>query len=228
MQFKFKNLFGISAHEVKPRCVLMPFIPGMIIQQLGLSKRISGKPYASFQHPDFTILETRMGPLFNGDAVLNLKDTPCEEIFFIGSCGSLNEERFPIGTVATPKSCYAMESFTQMLNGTQVLDCCIQAKTPPPSSPEIQPVQCASVGSIILESTYHPLFLEKHIDVIEMECASILCAANFIGRKATCLLYVTDIINKTSPYEISDTTALQKIQNAQTQITKFLLHDFQS
>lgn len=224
MRIKFKNLFGIPKEDVKPLCILMPFLNKAITQGLSLSERFSGKPYACFQHEKFTLIETRIGPLFTGDAVLNLKNSPCEKILFIGACGSLDKIRCPIGSIVSPTACYAVESFTQMLNKKILFEDLIPALsgTSMSCSPNIEPVQCASIGSIMLEDKYKQHFLDQHIDVLDMECASVFAASGSINLSASAFLYVTDIIGETSPYEISDPEIMQAIDRAQNQIAEVL------
>lgn len=220
MQFSFKKLFGIPGDQVKPFCILTPFLTKSLAQGLQLKDRKTGNPYTCFQTEQFTLIQTRMGPLFTGDAVLMLKETSCETILFFGACGSLNKEQYPIGSIVTPASCYAAESFSQMVGDKIDLSHKITLSKDTTSlfNNQVKSVCCASIGSIILETQFQTYFQENKIDVLDMECASVFSGAKSISRNAAALLYVTDIIGETSPYEISNDNAQTSIDHAQKQI----------
>ena len=218
---KFEHLFGIPSKDVRPLCILMPFLAKPINQELGITEFHKGKPYASACHEKLTLIETRIGPLFTGDAILALKDSPCKTILFIGSCGTLDPSRFPIGSLVLPKAAYAMESFSEMVFNRAVLT----HNIPVPSSPlagllsrHAVSVQCASTGSIQLEGQFRSLFIKHHIDVIDMECASVFSAATVSKLSAASLLYVADVVGETSPYDTPDSAAAR----AQIQIAKII------
>jgi nucleoside phosphorylase len=229
MTSSFEQLFGIPKDNIHPVCILTPFLTKPLIDELGLERRFRGKPYAGFSHHDFTLIETRMGPLFTGDAILNLNDSPCQTIIFIGACGSLNDQLLPIGSLVTPSNSFALESFSAMAAGSLSFEQNVFGRPDPAvlfseRSNVFSTVQCASVGSIALEAEFAPLFIEKKISVLDMECASVFSAANKIKRPASALLYVTDIIGSTSPYDITTGHAdIQKIENAQTQAAQIIL-----
>jgi len=226
MQFDFKHLFGTPAHTIKPVCLLVPFLPRRMAQKLGLSQRFQGKPYAGFQHDRFTVIESRMGALFSGDAVLNLAETPCRRIILIGACGSLDSQRLPIGSLVSPKICYAMESFVDMLEGsiTHAKHYESSEITTSDQPSGTQSVTGASIGSIYLENQRRTIFQDLKIDVLDMECAGVFAAAREIQRQVQALLYVTDIIGDSSPYDIADPTAIRHIEAAQDAIMESLLH----
>lgn len=221
MKQTFEKLFGIAQNQITPLCVLTPFLTKDIIRHFHLSERYRGNPYTTLPQRHLTVIETRIGPLFTGDCVLSLKDSPCKMILFIGSCGSLNGQRLPIGSIVAPVICYPAESFSDVIAGYIPLNHPI----PSPSDPltlfhntNIQPVHCASIGSIVCESALADKFRQKNIDVLDMECSSIFSAAQSIGIHAAALLYITDIIGQTSPYNIPDDSDRKAIQTAQTEI----------
>ena len=228
---RFEDLFGIPSDQIKPLCILMPFLVKPIHQAFGITQFHKGKPYSSACHEDFTLIETRIGPLFTGDAILALKNSPCRKILFIGSCGTLDPSRFPIGSIVLPKAVYALESFSEMVSK----QASFTHNIPVPSSPlyeflsqNILSVQCASIGSIQLENEFHQLFSRHRINVIDMECASVFSAARAIGRPAASLLYVTDIIGETTPYDPYNEEARLAIVQAQTRITEIIQHTIQT
>ena len=63
-------------------------------------------------------------------------------------------------------------------------------------SQKIYPVTGMSIGSLKCEDFYKEFFVEKDIEVVDMECSAFFSAANYIQKKAVALLYVTDIIDK--------------------------------
>lgn len=220
----FEHLFGIPKEDVRPLCVLTPFLTKPLINALDLKDRFRGNPYAGYHHPDFTFIETRMGPLFSGDAVLHLDEARCRNFLFIGACGSLDEKICPIGSLAVPFASYALESFSMLASGRVSFDFNIPACPDPAwSLSKFPSVQCASIGSIVLETAFAPVFRDKGITVLDMECASIFCAAQRIGVPVSALLYVTDIIGKTSPYGVSDGDNAAHIEHAQKQAAEMIL-----
>ncbi|MEW5894532.1 MAG: hypothetical protein AB1650_02070 [Candidatus Omnitrophota bacterium] len=218
MPIPFKNLFGIEQHDVKPVCIITPFLTRTLRQGLHLSPHHSATPFRTYQHPDFTVIETKAGSLFNGDTVLALKNSPCNGIIFIGTCGSLDHERFPIGTIVTPEKVFAMESFTSML-----LDKPDLIPVPVPVTPIIpaKKGQCVSVGSLILEEKYMKLLKTAKTDIVDMECASVMAASNYNKFKTVPLLHVADLVSASSPF-VHDNIQKAHINHAQNNIVKII------
>jgi len=87
----------------------------------------------------------------------------------------------------------------------------------------VEPVTCASIGSIYLEHQRLETFHDLAIDVLDMECASVFAAAKAIQRPAAAVMYVTDIVGKDSPYDITDSQTVHLIEQAQNSLAELLL-----
>jgi len=114
---KFKKLFGIEADTVQETCIVMPFVGKGVLRELGIKDLSRGLVYSSGNGEFGTVVYTSMGATFTGDAVLYIAETPCREIYFLGTCGLL--QRTPglnIGSLVSPSRCYAQESFTSLLS----------------------------------------------------------------------------------------------------------------
>ena len=204
MNLQFHNLFGIDQNSVKQLCILTPFLTRELRQGLGLEEQHPGKPYRCYQHHDFTLIETRIGALFTGDAILQLANSACRTLVFIGTCGSLDSAKFPIGTIVVPESAFALESFTLMLSGKPYLSPVEAKHILPFKDDKIKIGCCLSTGSIALQQQYTEFFHINKINVVDMECAAVLTASHHIKRKVLPFLHVADIIGQTSPFDHDD------------------------
>ncbi|HSV43538.1 MAG TPA: hypothetical protein VLJ10_03200, partial [Candidatus Bathyarchaeia archaeon] len=217
MIFSFPKLFGQEKHDIKPFCILTPFLTKGLLKGLHISKLYRGNPYHTATHRSYSLIETRIGSTYAGDAVLLLRGTPCQRILFIGSCGSLDQKRFPIGSVVVPQICCAMEGFSTMLGPALPFD---RVVTPDDDfiskliALAVKPVHSASVGSIVLESILQSDFQKNGIQALDLECASVFAAAAHVRIPAAALLYVTDIVGETSPFVKPTADHAKKIATA--------------
>jgi purine-nucleoside phosphorylase len=201
---KFENLFGMPGSDVKKTCVLMPFLTKDSLNYFGIEEFSRGKIYGSGNSENFTLIRAGLGPSLSGDAVLYLKDTPCENLILFGSCGSVNEENdLTIGSMASPESSYSLESFSDVLlrnkknwksfsADQELLErflCSGQTRN-------VKKVKCATMGSLKLEEEYLDLFKQKSVQTVDMECSAFFSASLHARKKAIALFYVSDIINK--------------------------------
>ncbi len=113
----FENLFGIKPVQIQKNCILTPYLTKNLLESFGINKLLKGCLYASGSTPHFSLIRTGIGAPFVGDAVLYLKETPCQNIFFLGSCGLIQStKKLNIGSIVSPSSCMGVESFSQILN----------------------------------------------------------------------------------------------------------------
>lgn len=199
---RFKVLFGIDRKDVKRHCVLSPILAPQMLNYLGVRRLAKGLISSAGQTNDLTFIKTHMGALFVGDVVLQLKDSNCENIIFLGSCGLINcSSRLDIGSVVLPASAYSVESFSDLVIGRELdihpaypHDDLLHAfNTIDKAMPN---VSCVSFGSMELEDNYRSLFERLGTDVIEMECAALFNAARRINKKALAILFVSDILGE--------------------------------
>ena len=116
----FKKLFGIEAERVQASCVVMPFVTKEVLREFGVEDLSRGQLYGAGNGECCTVFHTRMGASFTGDAVLYLSQTPCRELYFLGTCGLLyRTPGIKIGSLVSPSHCYAQESFTSLLSDSR-------------------------------------------------------------------------------------------------------------
>ncbi|MBU0504024.1 MAG: hypothetical protein ABH882_02460 [Candidatus Omnitrophota bacterium] len=210
---KFQRLFGIKNSQIKRHCLLLPLIPKGSLEELKISKLFPGKLYSCGNNDDFSLIHTGMHAGLLGDAVLYLKDSPCEKIILFGSCGLVSKKNsLAIGSLATPFKCYSWESFSDLLLDpdkeprnffadrdflNDLLDA-IQA----------QEAVCASVSSLKLEEERLKILKNKGIEVVDMECSAFFSASESAGIKAAALFYISDIFAK-KPFYLDLNPALK-------------------
>lgn len=217
---KFKSLFGIEAHDIRENCILAPFLTKGLLPLFNLRRLKKGSPYSAASNSHYSFIHTGIGPTFLGDAVLYLKETNCKNIFLFGACGATPESKLDVGDIICPPSALSVESFTQVLykefdslkthNADQELMNSILKVN---QSKNVKKTPCASFGSIKLEEENLD-FLQKHnIGVVDLECAAFYAACQNIKRRATALLFITDIIKDRPLFVSSDLK--QKLKYAQ-------------
>jgi len=215
----FKELFGVESSTIQKTCVVVPFLMAGLLKNLGIEKLQKGMLYSTAHTDSFSFIKTGISATLVGDAVLHLEDTCCQEIVYIGSCGLVQKtDQLNIGALVSPDKCFSFESFTDTL--LQHTD---KITTHYPDKPllqtflnnnlciNIQTVCGMSVGSLKCEEYYKNYFIEKDIQVIDMECSAVFSAAHRIKKKAVALLYVTDIIGEKPFYKLLEHTDRNKI-----------------
>ncbi len=215
----FKSLFGLAPEEVKTNVLVTPFLSKGWKTTFKLDKICKGKPYTTAQHSNFTFIHSGIGATFVGDAILHLKETPCQNIFFLGACGILPTiKNLNIADLVLVKETLAIESFSQVLESnfqdikTYQSDESLNNNFLKNHNPIVTPVTNASFGSLLLEEDNLPLFEKHNIQTVDMECSAFLSASQKIKRRALALLFITDIIiNK--PFHRTMTSSEQTLIN---------------
>ena len=200
----FKTLFGLKAAEVRRTCVVMPFIVKGVLEDFGIKRLTRGRLYGAGNSSFCTVLHTRMGPAFTGDAVLYLDATPCRNIVLFGTCGLLSSAGgLKIGTLVSPSRCYAQESFTGLLTGAPSPRIPVfpdprfrQSLLSAAGRGVVKDAVGLSVGSLKLQEGKKDGWLSQGIRVVDLECAAFFAAAARIGRKAAALLVITDLVEE--------------------------------
>jgi purine-nucleoside phosphorylase len=197
MNSTFKTLFGIEASAVQRTCVIMPFdMPG-VMKELGVDLLHRGKLFSAGTGAGLTLIRSGMGAGFVGDSVLWLEETPCERLWFLGTCGALpGKPGLSIGTVVAPKIIYPFESFSALLAREVARPEPLSVPAPPLSDMSLVGPRCvgASVSSLHEEPRLLPLFQQLGIDVIDMESHAFFVASERIRRPAAALLVISDIV----------------------------------
>jgi purine-nucleoside phosphorylase len=227
----FERLFGIPPEQVKKTCILIPFPAKSLISTLGITRITNKSFYPSCSAGNITLINSRIGAPFTGDAVLFLEETAVENLIFTGSCGltgiskTINE-----GDMILPKYVFAIESFCALLKGdmtpqsiatanTGLIEEIISSARKSSIKSNLHIVEnCASLGSIKLEEGLIEYFRVNKITAVEMESAAFLTAAAKIKRKAAVLLYATDTLTINSPYS----NTAEKISRIQKDVAETL------
>lgn len=205
---EFEALFGVKKKAIKKNCILAPLLRREILEELKIKEISKGRLYSAANSKNFTLIHTRVGAGFAGDAVLHLKDTDCRNIVLFGSCGLVGKkDGLDIARLVTPARCYANESFSGLL-----LKQNINARAFYPhkdflddflkNAPEgnLKKSSCATLASLKLEEGLKSKLSQKGVDIVEMECSAVFSAAGYAGLRAIALFYIADIIGQVPFY----------------------------
>ncbi len=229
---QIRAILGIEETQIRKVCILMPFINKYILNSFGIANMSKGWPYLSASTEYLTLIYTRIGAAFAGDAVLCLQDTPCRYLFFIGTCGLLYcKSNIYIGDIVLPSSSWEIESFSQLLREEFGL---AQRSIPDKflideceryfNKEKIHMVSCATVGSLQMEKAIIPFLKEKDVRVVDMETSAFFNAAFKTNKKAVALLVVSDIMKEIPFYESQATQNKQKIQRSIHRIIEAVIY----
>lgn len=218
----FRDLFGLDPEVVSETCVLLPFAPKRLLSGLGVEKLERGLLYSSATGEFCTVILTRIGAVFAGDAVLHLAGTRCREIIFIGTCGLLSPvPSRRIGSLVCPALWYSQESFSRLASG--------DLTSGPPGYPdqelrrsllrsagmeeEDQPAGI-SFGSLCLQPQLLPRWRGRGVEVVDLESAAVCSAARRTGSKAVSLLAVSDIVGVRPYYQVLTSPERESLNGA--------------
>jgi purine-nucleoside phosphorylase len=205
---RFTAIFGIDQDQIEKNCLLLPFVPPGALKELGVKELSAGAVFSSASVKGLTVIKTGIGASFVGDSVLYLSKTGCENIFFLGSCGLINNKLgLRVGDLVFPTVAYAFESFTDIL--TQRMqrpdgaypDSGLMSDFLESTGLDLHRSACVSFASLYHEDSFVPVFQRLGADVIEMECAALFHAARQAGKKALALLFISDILSTKPHYE---------------------------
>ena len=204
----FQKIFGLPASEIQPVCILTPFLMTGMLRSLGVADLQPGYPYRSGNGAYGTVILTRMGAGFVGDAVLYLKETPCRTIFLLGSCGAVvDTPGLRLGSVVIPDEAMSLDGFAALREGPR-LPGPISHPDPAllalagrlPQTAKIPQPHAASMNSVFLEELWQADLRAWGRDILDMETATFFLTAQAVGLPALAVLHVTDILSKSHPY----------------------------
>ncbi len=225
MMSNFEILFGVAPEQVRKNCILMPLLPKGFLKQIGIGKLNKGKLYSAWSQDNWTLIQTGMSAPLVGDAVLYLKETPCQNMILFGSCGAVSNQKLSIGSLVCPIKCLAVESFSDFLQGQidfkkyypnqKLLERFLKEDT------AILKTSCATMSSLKLEEDRHEWLIQQKIDVVDMECSAFFSAAQYAHFSALAIFYVADII-KDRPFYKEKSMSECDMGLAMKQIIKIL------
>jgi purine-nucleoside phosphorylase len=221
---RFTAIFGMDKDKVEKNCLLLPFLPAGVLKELGIKELTPGAVFSSASVKGLTVIKTGIGANFVGDAVLYLAKTNCENIFFFGSCGLINNKLgLRIGDLVFPTVAYPFESFTDIL--TQRIqkplgsypDSGLMSGFLESTGLDLHRSACVSFASLYHEDNFVPVFQRLGADVIEMECAAFFHAARKAEKKALALLYISDILSSKPLYQTPSPEDKKSLANGVSQ-----------
>lgn len=181
-------------------CVITPFLNKEIKEGFQIEEMSSGPLYSQGSNASISLVSTKMGSTFVGDAVLSLAEEPYKYLVFFGACGAVREDKhLAIGSLLSVAAAQAQDSFINVLQRRPVSDT-FPADLDFSSLPK---VNCLSIGSLRLEKQYLETLPDNIIDVVDMETAAFFAAARAIRKKAGAILFVSDILDETSFYAVN-------------------------
>ncbi|MDP8235591.1 MAG: hypothetical protein P9M08_04350 [Candidatus Erginobacter occultus] len=198
----FRDLFGLDPAAVGETCVLIPFAPKSLLRGFGVERLNCGQLYSAAAGGLCTVILTRIGAVFAGDAVLHLADTPCKEIVFIGTCGLISPDfSRRIGSLVCPAAWYAKESFSELA----VSDSHPGVRIFPDPELRRSLLRAAgleeedgpagvSFGSLRLQEELLPAWRGRGVEVVDLESAAVCAAAARTGLRAVSLVAASDIV----------------------------------
>jgi len=111
----FRSLFGTDATGLRRICVLAPFSSREMLKEFKMERCVRGALYSVGDNGLFSLVVTRMGAPFLGDAVLHLEHTPAEYLILFGSCGAVDGKGFEPGSLVLAEKAFSQDSFVNML-----------------------------------------------------------------------------------------------------------------
>ncbi len=204
----FRDLFGIDPSTVSETCVLFPLLRRSLPGGFGVDKLQRGLLYSAGSGKFCTVILTRIGSVFAGDAVLHLAGAGCREVIFLGTCGLLSPG-LPreIGSLVCPSPWYGQESFSRLAAddlspGPRFLpDPGLRRALLRAGGLEEEPGPAGvSFGSLSLQEELLPRWRGRGVEVVDLESAAVCAAAVRAGVRAVSLLAVSDIVGS-RPYD---------------------------
>ncbi|MFH1995371.1 MAG: hypothetical protein ABIJ27_00045 [Candidatus Omnitrophota bacterium] len=203
---EFSKLFGVERNTIRKTCLVTPVLSKVMMKALHVERMYPGAVYSTGDNGSFSVVATRIGAPFVGDAVLYLEDTPCRDLVFFGSCGAAKaSKKLALGALCIVKKALSQDSFVDILiqrkpSGRFYPDADFYERIVSEDGLSV-PVTCLTVGSLKLEVSYAASLKKERIDILDMETAAFYAAANHSSRRAIALLFVTDILKKIPYYE---------------------------
>jgi len=219
----FSYWFGVSEKSIASHCILSPLDDVGVFSDLGITGTYQGRFFKTVLTRSATILVSRLNFLV-GDCVLALQKTPCEFIYFFGSCGSTGH--LSVGDIGLVEKAYCLESVTEMLSFRSSLKVVLPDKLLTETvrkSTGLRPMRVATVNSLLLENAYLPVFSKSAVSCVDMECSIVLSASAYARKKAVALLYVTDKVSANPFSRKISTIRRSKISASRQHLARLLM-----
>ena len=211
----FGYFFGCEAGDFPGKVILTPFLPERIFtarcrRARAFKGRLYSGTFAEKNGEKFAVIRCGMGDRLMGDAVILLEGTPVRDILFAGACGGLKDCR--IGDLVVCENAFNGEGFTRYhtpsFSITRVLETGDMVPSDPGMSGELKsflgsethagaPYRSGdifTIGSLMAEKDEDLAALEERgFTGIDLELSAVYQAARAIGRRASGLVFVSDL-----------------------------------
>jgi purine-nucleoside phosphorylase len=218
----FKTFFGNDEQSIKRNCIICQNFDISLF-----SNEVSDGLFVKSANIKTATIIALKNNFLAGDAVLRLKDSPCENIFVFGSCGGYGKVSY--GDLVIIDKAYNLESFSDMLNFKNQVKY-YQSSTDLSANFYTKNIQkklistnSACVSSLYLETKFLDWFKEKEISAVDMETSIILSASNNIGCKSVCLMYVSDIVSTNATLFLQEKSIKQKVLFSRKSLAEMIL-----
>lgn len=209
-----KTLFGCEISDIAKNVIISPVwsLESFIEKAQTVKKEFKGwykGVTITYKGKYITIINSGIGAPLTGDCVIALGYTPCENIFFSGSAGGINN-KYNFGDILISSSAIIGKGFSRFHRdgikkdcfGEEVNGCdelaeilfnkaSIYAKE---LGVSVYKGRIFSTDSILGENKESFGFmLEKSCDAVEMELSAVFAASKAIGRNAVGLITISDL-----------------------------------
>jgi len=195
---------GRLKSSIKENVIISPVFPIKLLKNKAeITAEYKGKMFPSwdlmYEESEITFIYTGIGAQLAGDAVMMLEESPCENIYFLGTCGGLNG--VSKGNILIAEKVINGEGFSRYHGDKSFKDIvsrmeCISTDYPLSTIhyPLCRKGTIFTTGSLFIETKDNlELFSEMGIIGIEMELSAVYTAAKAIGKNACGILPVTDL-----------------------------------
>jgi len=187
-----KKLFGKRKNLLKDICILTPLPVKFFSDVKNLKK---GFLYSTGDIKNISIVFSKMGQTFIGDAVMYLKNTKINKFIFIGLCGSVYKN-LKIGEITVPSKTFSFESYTDILEKK------LNKKIYKPNFDfkkhigikNFKKSTNITFSSFYFEKKYLNFFKELKIDTVELELSSFFSSTKLAKKQNIGFLIISDYI----------------------------------
>jgi len=237
--------FGCSIENISSNVIISPIWPlshfveradGIIKEFKGWYKGVT----LSYKGKPVTVINCGIGAPMTGDCVIALGYTQCENIFFSGSAGAINE-KLNIGDFLICDEAVIGEGFSRYHSGNIYDDCFGNVVTGSDKLAQII-IQKAVIAAHSLEVSAHKgrifsidsilgenrktfdFMISKECDAVEMEVSAVFTASKSIGRNAAALIVISDLpLKEKSLFEGIEKNDEMKFKNSSYYLPEILL-----
>jgi len=194
----------------------------------------------SYKGKPVTVINSGIGAPMTGDCVIALGYSQCENIFFSGSAGAI-DEKLNIGDILVCNEAVIGEGFSRYHSGNIYTDCFGNVVSGSEELAQIM-IQKAVIAAHSLGVSVHKgrvfsidsilgenkksfdYMISKECDAVEMEVSAVFTASKSIGRNAAALIVISDLpLREKSLFEGIEENDELKFKNSSYHLPEILL-----